>query len=76
MAILAILCSHFFASVLAFFITSTARLNPLSAEVAVYTAAGQLVRQARVAEGSTLVNVAPGFYVVRANGTATKVIVR
>lgn len=47
-----------------------------AAEVAVYTAAGQLVRQARVAEGSTLVNVAPGFYVVRANGTATKVIVR
>lgn len=47
-----------------------------AAEVEVYTAAGQLVRQARVAEGSTLVNVAPGFYVVRANGTATKVIVR
>lgn len=47
-----------------------------AAEVAVYTATGQLVRQARVAEGSTLVNVAPGFYVVRANGTATKVIVR
>lgn len=47
-----------------------------AAEVAVYTAAGQLVRQARVAEGSTLVNVATGFYVVRANGTATKVIVR
>lgn len=45
-------------------------------DVAVYTAAGQLIRQARVAEGSTLVNVAPGFYVVRANGTATKVIVR
>lgn len=45
-------------------------------DVAVYTAAGQLVRQARVAEGRTLVNVAPGFYVVRANGTATKVIVR
>lgn len=45
-------------------------------DVAVYTAAGQLVRQARVAEGSTLVNVAPGFYVVRANGTASKVIVR
>lgn len=45
-------------------------------DVAVYTAAGQLVCQARVAEGSTLVNVAPGFYVVRANGTATKVIVR
>lgn len=44
-------------------------------DVAVYTVAGQLVRQARVAEGSTLVNVAPGFYVVRANGTATKVIV-
>ena len=48
----------------------------VAAEVAVYTVAGQLVRQARVAEGSTLVNVAPGFYVVRANGTATKVIVR
>lgn len=45
-------------------------------DAAVYTAAGQLVRQARVAEGSTLVNVAPGFYVVRTNGTATKVIVR
>lgn len=45
-------------------------------DVAVYTVAGQLVRQARVADGSTLVNVAPGFYVVRANGTATKVIVR
>ena len=45
-------------------------------DVAVYTVAGQLVRQARVAEGSTLVNVAPGFYVVRANGTATQVIVR
>lgn len=47
-----------------------------AADVAVYTVAGQLVRQARVAEGSTLVNVAPGFYVVRANGTASKVIVR
>lgn len=47
-----------------------------AADVAVYTVAGQLVHQARVAEGSTLVNVAPGFYVVRANGTATKVIVR
>lgn len=47
-----------------------------AADVAVYTVAGQLVRQARVAEGSTLVNVAPGFYVARANGTATKVIVR
>lgn len=47
-----------------------------AADVAVYTVAGQLVRQARVAEGSTLVNVAPGFYVVRVNGTATKVIVR
>lgn len=47
-----------------------------AADVAVYTVAGQLVRQARVAEGSTLVNVTPGFYVVRANGTATKVIVR
>ena len=47
-----------------------------AADVAVYTVAGQLVRQARVAEGSTLVNVAPGFYVVRANGTATKVIVK
>ncbi len=47
-----------------------------AADVAVYTVAGQLVRQVRVAEGSTLVNVAPGFYVVRANGTATKVIVR
>lgn len=45
-------------------------------DVAVYTVASQLVRQAHVAEGSTLVNVAPGFYVVRANGTATKVIVR
>lgn len=45
-------------------------------DVAVYTVAGQLVRQARVAEGNALVNVAPGFYVVRANGTATKVIVR
>lgn len=45
-------------------------------DVAVYTVAGQLVRQARVAEGNTLVNVAPGFYVVRANDTATKVIVR
>ena len=45
-------------------------------DVAVYTVAGQLVRQAHVAEGSTLVNVAPGFYVVRANDTATKVIVR
>ena len=45
-------------------------------DVAVYTVTGQLVRQARVAEDSTLVNVAPGFYVVRANGTATKVIVR
>lgn len=45
-------------------------------DVAVFTVAGQLVRQARVAEGNTLVNVAPGFYVVRANGTATKVIVR
>ena len=47
-----------------------------AADVAVYTAAGQLVRAARVAEGSTLVNVPAGFYVVRVNNTVAKVIVK
>lgn len=47
-----------------------------AADVAVYTVAGQLVRAQRVAEGSTLVNVPAGFYVVRAGGTVAKVVVK
>lgn len=47
-----------------------------AADVAVYTVAGQLVRAQRVAEGSTLVNVPAGFYVVRAAGTVAKVVVK
>ena len=47
-----------------------------AADVAVYTTAGQLATRATVGEGRTLISVAPGFYVVRANGTAAKVIVK
>ncbi len=45
-------------------------------DVAVYTMAGQLVSKTTVAAGTSTVNVAPGFYVVRAAGTATKVVVK
>ena len=47
-----------------------------AADVAVYTAAGQTVSAKHVAAGYTVINVPAGFYVVSANGTATKVIVR
>ena len=47
-----------------------------AADVAVYTVAGQLVCAERVAEGSTLVNVPAGFYVVRAAGAVAKVVVK
>ncbi len=45
-------------------------------DVAVYTVAGQLVSKTTVAAGTSTVNVAPGFYVVRAAGTAAKVVVK
>ncbi len=44
--------------------------------VTVYTVAGQLVSKTTVAAGTSTVNVAPGFYVVRAAGTAAKVVVK
>lgn len=45
-------------------------------EVAVYTLAGQLVGQFNVAAGETMINLEKGFYVVRANEKAAKVIVK
>ncbi len=45
-------------------------------EVAVYTLAGQMVAQYHVAAGETMINLEKGFYVVRANEKAAKVIVK
>ena len=45
-------------------------------DVMVYTIAGQLVSKTIVAAGTSTVSLAPGFYVVRAAGTAAKVVVK
>ncbi len=45
-------------------------------DVMVYTIAGQLVSKSTVAAGTSTVSVTPGFYVVRAAGTAAKVVVK
>ncbi len=45
-------------------------------DVAVYTVAGQLVSKTAVAAGTSTVDVAPGFYVVRAADTVAKVVVK
>ena len=45
-------------------------------DVMVYTIAGQLVNKTTVAAGTSTVSVTPGFYVVRAAGTAAKVVVK
>lgn len=46
------------------------------AEVAVYTLAGQMVGKYNVAEGETMIELPQGFYIVRANEKAAKVIVK
>ena len=44
--------------------------------VSVYNAAGQLVANVNVAEGATTINVAAGFYIVKAGNNAAKVLVK
>lgn len=44
--------------------------------VSVYNAAGQLVANVNVAEGSTTINVAGGFYIVKAGNNVVKVLVK
>lgn len=44
--------------------------------VSVYNAAGQLVANVNVAEGSTTINVAGGFYIVKAGNNVAKVLVK
>ena len=44
--------------------------------VSVYNAAGQLVANVNVAEGATTINVAGGFYIVKAGNNAAKVLVK
>lgn len=44
--------------------------------VSVYNAAGQLVANVNVAEGATTINVAGGFYIVKAGNTVAKVLVK
>lgn len=48
----------------------------VATDVAVYNAAGQMVSAKRVPAGRTLINAPMGFYVVCANGSVSKVIVR
>ena len=43
--------------------------------VSVYNAAGQLVANVNVAEGATTINVAAGFYIVKAGKQTAKVLV-
>lgn len=47
-----------------------------TAEVSVYTAAGQLVAAENVAAGESVINVPAGFYIVKAGDTVAKVIVK
>lgn len=44
--------------------------------VSVYNAAGQLVANVNVAEGATTINVAGGFYIVKAGNNVAKVLVK
>lgn len=44
--------------------------------VSVYNAAGQLVANVNVVEGATTINVAGGFYIVKAGNNVTKVLVK
>lgn len=44
--------------------------------VSVYNAAGQLVANVNVAEGATTINVAGGFYIVKADNNVAKVLVK
>ena len=44
--------------------------------VSVYNAAGQLVANVTVAEGATTINVAGGFYIVKAGNNVAKVLVK
>ena len=44
--------------------------------VSVYNAAGQLVANVNVAEGATTINVAGGFYIVKAGNNVEKVLVK
>lgn len=44
--------------------------------VSVYNAAGQLVANVNVAEGATTINVASGFYIVKAGNNVAKVLVK
>lgn len=44
--------------------------------VSVYNAAGQLVANVNVAEGTTTINVAGGFYIIKAGNNVAKVLVK
>lgn len=44
--------------------------------VSVYNAAGQLIANVNVAEGATTINVAGGFYIVKAGNNVAKVLVK
>ena len=44
--------------------------------VSVYNAAGQLVANVNIAEGATTINVAGGFYIVKAGNNVAKVLVK
>ena len=44
--------------------------------VSIYNAAGQLVANVNVAEGATTINVAGGFYIVKAGNNVAKVLVK
>lgn len=44
--------------------------------VSVYNAAGQLVANVNVADGATTINVAAGFYIVKAGNNVAKVLVK
>ena len=47
-----------------------------NAQVTVYNAVGQTVINTPASAGSTMLQVAPGFYVVKVNGKTTKVLVK
>lgn len=45
-------------------------------EAAVYALTGQLVRQLTLEEGTTSVELTPGYYIVRIDGHSTRVVVK
>ena len=45
-------------------------------QIAIYALTGQVVKQFSVAPGNTVVDIAPGYYIVRIDGLSKRVVVK